>query len=77
MNQTHVLVVATPPQQPDLRGEALKQTLHDDLHITVDEVRIASLYTIHSPLTRDDLDPARQTLFTDTVTHHSCRYDAP
>ena len=71
MNQTHILVVATPPQQPDLRGEALKRTLRDDLHITVAEVRVASLYTIHSPLTPDDLEPARQTLFTDTVTQES------
>ncbi len=71
MNQTHVLVVAAPPQQPDLRGEALKRTLRDDLHLTVDDVRIASLYTIHSPLTPDDLEQARQTLFTDTVIQES------
>jgi phosphoribosylformylglycinamidine synthase len=56
---------------PDVRGQALKQTLREDLHLPVDEVRTAALYTIHAPFTPDDLENARQYLFTDTVVQES------
>jgi len=56
---------------PDIRGAALQRTLQDDLHLQVDEVRTASLYTIHAPFTPDDLNEARQVLFTDTVVQES------
>ena len=52
MKQVNILVVATQPHMPDVRGVALQHTLQDDLHLRVDEVRTASLYTIHAPLTR-------------------------
>ncbi len=71
MTQSNVLVVATPPHLDDRRGAALAQTLREDLHLPVESVRIASLYTIHAPLTPSDLEDARQTLFTDAVVHTS------
>ena len=71
MKQVNILVVATQPHMPDVRGVALQQTLQDDLHLRVDEVRTASLYTIHAPLTSADLEEARQVLFTDAVVQES------
>ena len=71
MKQVNILVVATQPHMPDVRGVALQQTLGDDLHLRVDEVRTASLYTIHAPLTPADLEEARQVLFTDAVVQES------
>ena len=71
MKQVNILVVATQPHMPDVRGVALQQTLQDDLHLRVDEVRTAALYTIHAPLTPADLEEARQVLFTDAVVQES------
>ena len=71
MKQVNILVVTTQPQMPDVRGAALQRTLQDDLHLQVDEVHTASLYTIHAPFTPDDLKEARQVLFTDTVVQES------
>jgi phosphoribosylformylglycinamidine synthase subunit PurSL len=71
MKQVNILVVATQSHMPDVRGAALQQTLQDDLHLRVDEVRTASLYTIHAPLTPADLEEARQGLFTDAVVQES------
>jgi phosphoribosylformylglycinamidine (FGAM) synthase PurS component len=48
MKQANILVVATRPQMPDVRGAALQRTLQDDLRLQVDEVRTASLYTTRS-----------------------------
>ena len=39
MKQVNMLVVATRPQMPDVRGAALQRTLQEDLHLRVDEVR--------------------------------------
>ncbi|ETX02517.1 MAG: phosphoribosylformylglycinamidine synthase [Candidatus Entotheonella factor] len=71
MTQTNVLVVATPSHLDDVRGSALAQTLREDLHLPVEAMRIASLYTIHAPLTPADLEDARQHLFTDAVVQTS------
>ena len=71
MKQVNILVVATQPHILDVRGVALRRTLQDDLHLRVDEVRTASLYTIHAPLTPADLEEARQVLFTDAVVQES------
>ena len=71
MKQVNILVVATQLPMPDVRGVALQQTLEDDLHLRVDEVRTASLYTIHAPLMPADLEEARQVLFTDAVVQES------
>ena len=57
MKQVNMLVVATRPQMPDVRGAALQRTLQEDLHLRVDEVRTALLYTIHAPLTPADRAP--------------------
>jgi phosphoribosylformylglycinamidine synthase len=67
MQQVNVLVVATPPHRVDVRGESLKHTLQEDLHLAVEQVRTASLYTIQSPRTAADLEVARQALFTDAI----------
>jgi phosphoribosylformylglycinamidine synthase len=71
MRQVQILVVATPPALIDRRGEGLKQTLQADLGLAVEEVRIASLYTIDTPLSQADLEKARHTLFTDAVVQES------
>ena len=77
MKQVNILVVATQPHILDVRGVALQRTLQDDLHLHVDEVRTASLYTIHAPLTPADLEQARQVLFTDAVVQESCWAQRP
>jgi phosphoribosylformylglycinamidine synthase subunit PurSL len=71
MQQVNVLVVATPPQMVDVRGESLKHALQEDLHLAVEQVRTASLYTIQSPRTAADLEVARQVLFTDAIVQES------
>jgi hypothetical protein len=40
MQQVNVLVVATPPHRVDVRGESLKHTLQEDLHLAVEQVQI-------------------------------------
>lgn len=69
--QVHVLVVTARACMPDVQGKALQQTLQDDLRVSVGTVRTASLYTIHAPVTPDDLEEARQYLFTDTIVQES------
>ena len=71
MTQTNVLAVASPPHLDDVRGAALAQTLREDLQLPVAAARLASLYTIHAPLSAADLEEARQTLFTDAVVQTS------
>ena len=71
MQQINVLVVATPPHRVDVRGESLKHTLQEDLHLAVEQVRTASLYTIQSPRTAADLEVVRQALFTDAIVQES------
>jgi phosphoribosylformylglycinamidine synthase len=67
----NILVVATQPHLPDGRGVALQQTMQEDLHLSVDAVRTAALYTLHASLTPDDLEEARQCLFTDAIVQES------
>jgi phosphoribosylformylglycinamidine synthase len=71
VKQVHILVVATRPHLLDVRGEALKHTMREDLHLAVDDVRTAALYTVHAPLTPEDLEEARHYLFTDAVAQES------
>jgi phosphoribosylformylglycinamidine synthase len=71
VKQVNILVVATRPHLPDVRGAALQQTVQADLHLAVDEVRTAALYTLHAPRTPEDLEEARQSLFTDAVVQES------
>src|SRR5262245_53495084 len=71
VKQVHILVVATQPHLLDVRGESLKQTVREDLDLTLDEVRTASLYTVHAPITPGDLEEARRYLFTDAVVQES------
>ena len=56
---------------PDVRGNALQHTLREDLHLPVDAVRTAALYTIHTPCTAEALEEARQSLFTDAIVQES------
>jgi phosphoribosylformylglycinamidine synthase len=71
VNQVHILAVATKPHLPDVRGAALQQTVEEDLHLLLNDVRTAALYTIHAPITADALEEARQYLFTDAVVQES------
>jgi phosphoribosylformylglycinamidine synthase len=71
VKQVNILVVATRSHLPDVRGEALKQTLQEDLHLSVAEVHTAAVYTLHAPWAPDDLEEARRSLFTDAVVQES------
>ncbi|MGE3536652.1 MAG: AIR synthase-related protein [Candidatus Tectimicrobiota bacterium] len=71
MKQSHVLVVASRPNMPDVRGVALQRALAEDLHLTVDAMHTAALYTIHAPYAPEALEEARQVLFTDAVVQES------
>jgi phosphoribosylformylglycinamidine synthase len=71
VQQVHILVVATRPHLLDVRGEALQQAMRDDLHLAVDAVRTAVLYTMHVPLSAEELEEARRSLFTDAVVQES------
>jgi phosphoribosylformylglycinamidine synthase len=71
VQHVNVLVVSPLPHVRDVRGEALRQTIREDLHLAVDQVHTASLYTIHAPHTPEELDTARQGLFTDAVVEES------
>ena len=55
----------------DVQGEAVQQSLRDDLHLHVEQVRTAAVYTIQAPLTPAALEEARQVLFTDAVVQES------
>ena len=74
MQNVTILVVSPRPQMRDVRGEALLHSLREDAHLAVEQVRTAALYTIHSPLSVESLEPARRALFTDAVVEES-RWD--
>ena len=57
MQQVNILVVSPRPHMPDVQGRALQRTLQEDLHLTVQEVRTAALYTIDTVLPRAELLP--------------------
>lgn len=71
MQQSHILVVTTRAQLSDVRGQAIQRAVAEDLHLTVDEIRTASLYTIQTSRPRAELEEARQVLFTDAVVQES------
>lgn len=68
------LVVSSLPQIRDATGEALLSSLQQGPLCPVEVVATASLYTIRSSLPREDLEAARQVLFTDEVVEES-RWD--
>lgn len=70
-HQAYPLVVATRPHLPDVRGHAVKHAMHDAMHLAVEEVRTAAVYTVHAPRTPEALEEARQYLFTDAVVQES------
>ena len=70
-----ILVVSPLPGIRDARGEALLRGLLQDSHCPVERVRTASLYTFRSSLAVQQLEAARQVLFTDGVVEES-RWDS-
>ena len=68
------LVVSPRPQMRDVRGETLLRSLREDAHLAVEQVKTAALYTIRSPRSVEELEPARRGLFTDAVVEES-RWD--
>jgi len=70
-----ILVVSPLPGIRDARGEALLRGLLQDSHCPVERVRTASLYTFQSSLAVQQLEAARQALFTDGVVEES-RWDS-
>ena len=74
MRNVTILVVSPRPQMRDVRGEALLRSLRADAHLAVEQVRTAALYTIRSPRSVEELEPARRALFTDAVVEES-RWD--
>ena len=74
MQKVTTLVVSPRPQMRDVRGEALLRSLRADARPAVRQVRTAALYTIRSPRSAEELEPARRELFTDAVVEES-RWD--
>ena len=72
---TKNLVVSPLPRIRDARGEALLRSLRQDPHCLVERARTASLYTIRSSLSDQQLEAARHELFTDGVVEES-RWDS-
>lgn len=71
MSHVNRLVVTPRASMRDVRGEALREALRQDLHLTVEQVRTAAVYTIHAPWTPAQLEEARRVLFTDAVVEES------
>ena len=67
----HRIEVAVPPGREDAAGQSLRRQIAEDLHIGADEVRVVRVYTIAAPLSEDELERARNELFTDPVTEIS------
>ena len=55
----------------DVQAEAVQQSMRDDLHLHVEQVRTAAVYTIQAPQTAEAFEGARQALFTDAVVQES------
>ena len=70
-----ILVVSPLPRIRDARGEALLRSLQQDPLCPVGRVSTASLYTFQSSLSVQQLEAARQVLFTDGVVEES-RWDS-
>ena len=70
-----ILVVSPLPQIRDARAEALLRSLQQDPLCPVERARTASLYTIRSSLSIQELEAARRVLFTDGVVEES-RWDS-
>ncbi|MCH8205067.1 MAG: phosphoribosylformylglycinamidine synthase, partial [Candidatus Hydrogenedentes bacterium] len=73
---THRIEVATRPGRRDPVGESVRDRLHEDLGIHVDEVRLVDVYTIHADLDVDQLERVRNELLTDPIIQESA-LDAP
>ncbi len=59
--------VAMQTSQPDPAGDAVRLKLHEDLHVTVESVRVIHVYTIHAALDEAELELVRTELFTDPI----------
>jgi len=59
--------VAMQANQPDPAGEAVRLKLHEDLHVTVESVRVIDVYAIHADLSEAELEKVRTELFTDPI----------
>ena len=70
-----ILVVSPLPRIRDARGEALLRSLQQDPLCPVERARTASLYTVRSCLSVQELEAARRVLFTDAVVEES-RWDS-
>ncbi len=63
--------VAMKRGRPDPAGAAVRAQLQEDLHITVDDVRVIDVYTLNAALTADELEKVRAELFTDPIIQES------
>ncbi len=63
--------VAMKRGRPDPAGAAVRAQLQEDLHITVDDVRVLDVYTLNAALTADELEKVRAELFTDPIIQES------
>ncbi len=63
--------VAILADRPDPAGQALRARLHEDLGITVADVRVIDVYAIHAALTPEELERVRVELFTDPIIQES------
>jgi phosphoribosylformylglycinamidine synthase subunit PurSL len=67
----HRIEVAHKPDVPDASGRALVRRVAADLGITLTDARVVQVYTLDWDLSPDQLDTARQRLFTDPITQYS------
>ena len=71
---THRIEVATRPGQRDPVGESVRDRLHEDLGIHVDEVRLVDVYTIHADLDVEQLERVRNELLPAPIIQESATH---
>jgi phosphoribosylformylglycinamidine synthase II len=74
-SRMHRVEVRIKPGMVDARGEAARIAIVDDLHIQVDSVQCAEVYTIYTSLTDDEVGRIRTELLTDPVIQDSSSSD--
>jgi phosphoribosylformylglycinamidine synthase len=67
----HRIEVGMKPELRDPAGEHTRAQLHEDLGITVEDVRVIDVYTIQGDLDGEELEQVRTELFTDPVIQRS------
>ncbi len=64
---TYRIEVALLPEFFDAAGDAIRKNIIEDLHISVEHVRVIRVFTLLTDLSREDVDMLRAQLFADPV----------